>query len=825
MRFLKAIAATLLAIAAVFLLDTRIGQVPPLARFLDPFSGVWQNAERMDQSIKLPESIAGIGDSVRVLIDEREVPHIFAENDRDLYFMQGYITASHRLWQMETQTRAAAGRLSEVMGERLVDFDLEQRRIGMTWAAERALEAFWQDSVSRSVIEAYTDGVNAFISTIDRRNLPLEYKLLNYWPEEWTPLKSSLLLKHMAKMLTGSERDMANTELLKHLGPELFSFLYPEQNRLDDPIVPDFAPDTANASQTGAFLGAGTWRTISPQPAHIGSNNWAVAGSRTASGNPILCNDPHLGLGLPSIWYEVQLHAPGISCYGVSLPGAPGIVIGFNRDVAWGVTNAGRDVKDYFAIEFEDATRRRYRYGDGWRQTEFRIEEVMVRGANSIIDTVVHTHHGPVAHVGEDGTQLALRWAAHDPSNEMMTFFKLNRARNYADYEDAITHFFCPGQNFVFASASGDIAIWQQGKFPMKPKGHGRYILDGSDPAADCASFIPQRHNPHVVNPERGFVSSANQAPTDTTYPYYYTGVFEEFRNRTINDRLRTDTAVTIESMMALQHNNQSKLAKDALPLMMKYLDTLKFQNKAVEMLVYDSLLTWDFSYERGLTAPTIFQIWWDELNSLIYDELNDTAWNQADYYRYSVEEFGRTGKAYLDMRDKRFVYPMATVTIDLLREHPEHEIFDHHATTDRRDVAADIVYDAFYWMAMKMYDLVTYGSSGPLWGHYQGTQVRHLMRLDALSSPKLFVSGSKNAPNAMTHDHGPSWRMVVELTPDGPVAFGVLPGGQSGNPGSHRYLHSLGKWTDGEYHRLNLLDGSEIVPEGWVSYTVNRKN
>jgi len=817
MRILRPVAGIIVVTQLTLALNARIGSLPPIGRFLDPFHGAWQNAEFEEAEQVLPTALADLKDEVRVVMDDRDVPHIFASNDHDLYFVQGYLTAQHRLWQMETQTRAAGGRLSEVIGVSTVAFDLEQRRIGMVWAAERALEMMMRDSSSRNAILAYTDGVNAYINSLNYKSLPLEYKLLDNRPEPWTPLKSSLLLKHMAKMLTGSERDFANTEALKLLGPELFAFLYPEQNRHEDPIIPNFSPDTSILSSSVPYLGSGSWPTIDPQPSNIGSNNWAVAGSRTASGNPILCNDPHLGLGLPSIWYEVQLHGPDINCYGVSLPGAPGVVIGFNEHIAWGVTNAGRDVKDYFSIAFEDETKQRYRYGDDWRESSIRIEEVKVRGGNTINDTVIYTHYGPVAHTDKAGhAHLALRWMAHEPSNELRTFYELNRAETYDDFAAGIKHFSCPGQNFVFADVTGNIALWQQGKFPLKPNAHGRFILNGADPVNDISDFIPQQHNPHMVNPERGFVSSANQPPTDSTYPYYYTGVFEEFRNRTINDYLRRDSAATIESMQALQLSNYNLLAKEALPLMMAFLDTMEFQNKKVEMMAYHVLKDWDFNHDRGLISPTVFQIWWDELNNLIYDELNDPKWDQSEYYRYSWEEFDRTGKAYLDMRDPRYVYPMSRVTIDLLKNHPEHPIFDHHFTQDRKDNARDLVYDAFYWMAMKLSDIMTYGIGKPHWGNYQGTRIMHLMKLESLSSPRLSVGGNKNAPNAMTSDHGPSWRMVVEMTPEGPKAFGVLPGGQSGNPGSAGYLRSLRHWVNGEYHPLHLLKKDDLDSGEW---------
>ena len=819
MNLLKPILGVFGTIGIVLLLNFRIGQLPPLGKFLNPFHGVWQNAIEDSLVNSMPQ--VTLKNETKVIFDERHVPHIFAQNDHDLYYLQGYLTARDRLWQMELQTHAAAGRLSEIIGDKTIAFDLEQRRIGMVWAAEKALAEVWKDSTSKATIEAYTAGVNAYIASIDEKRLPFEYKLLNYKPEPWTPLKCSLLMKHMAKMLTGSERDKANTEALKLLGPELFSIIFPEQNRLEDPIVPNFKLDSVKVDQSQAYLNGGSWPTINPQPSYVGSNNWAVSGKRTASGSAILCNDPHLQLGLPSIWYEVQLNGPGINCYGVSLPGAPGIVIGFNEQIAWGVTNAGRDVKDYFSIAFKDKSHKQYRYGNQWKNVSTRIEEVKVRNGKTISDTVIYTHYGPIAYQNDStNSYLALRWTAHEASNELRTFHGLNRGRGYSDFEEAIGYFSCPGQNFVYADVDNNIAIWQQGTFMDKPNQHGKFILDGANPANDITAYIPRQHNPHMINPERGFVSSANQAPTDTSYPYYYTGVFEEFRNRTINDYLRKDSLTTVKSMMALQNSNFNLLAKEALPLMMALLDTNDFQNKKVEMMAAGALLDWDYNNDRGIISPTIFEIWWDEFNNLLWDEFNDKKWDQAKYYQYSWEEFDESGKAYIDLRDSRYVYPMPMVTLNLLRNSPNSKLFDHRFTPNKKESARDIAYDSFYWMAMKLSDIITYNFDRPQWGHYQGTRVDHLMRLEALSSPKLFVGGSKYAPNATTATHGPSWRMVVQMDADGPKGYGVFPGGQSGNPGSKYYMHSVMHWIKGEYHPLHLLKTKDLTSGKWTVVT-----
>lgn len=815
MERIKPIIGLLLCVALALVGSTRIGSIPPIGKFFDPFHGFWQNAEPIESNADLDFSIDQLSGQASVVMDERGVPHVFAASDHDLFFLQGYLTAKDRLWQMEFQTHAAAGRISEIVGDKAKEFDMEQRRIGMLWSAERALEFVEQDSLSRSILNAYTAGVNAFIDELQPRDLPVEYKLLDYKPERWTNLKSTLLLKYMAKMLTGTERDRPNAEALKLLGTDLFNELFPEQTKLNDPIVPSFSVDSSVQSEPlHAWIPSSTWETPEIQPHFIGSNNWAVSAQRTAFGKTILCNDPHLKLSLPSIWYEIQLHGPSVNCYGVSLPGAPNVIIGFNKNIAWGVTNAGRDVQDYYQTEL-NADRTAYRFGNDWKQVQKRVETVVIRGQEPVVDTVLYTHLGPIAYQDDEHDSfLALRWLAHDPSNEMITFYGLNRADDFEDYQEALVHYECPGQNFVFADANDNIAIWQQGKFPLKPNDHGKFILDGTDPKLEIDRFIPQQQNPHVLNPERGFVSSANQAPTDTTYPYYYTGVFEEFRNRTINRALRADSSITVQDMMDLQLNNYNLLAEEALPLMLELLDTNRFQYPKYERLALKELLAWNYRNDAGIIAPTVFEIWWDELNALLWDEFNGQEWDQDMYYRYSWQELLNSGKARIDMRDPRYVYPMAMVTIEMLRSKRGHQMFDHHYTNDKKETAADIVYDSFYWMSMKFGDIIKYKFSQPHWGYYQATTVQHLMRLDAFSSPKLFVGGSENAPNATTSTHGPSWRMIVELNADGPTAYGVLPGGQSGNPGSANYMNSLELWAKGEYHRLKFLGKPEEADE-----------
>ncbi len=321
--------------------------------------------------------------------------------------MQGYIHAKFRLFQMDLQTKAAEGRASEIAGARAIQFDKEQRRLGMKFAAENALKEMEKDSASLSLFSAYTNGVNAYIRSLNESEMPLEYKLLDFKPEEWSNLRTALLLKMMAKQLSsGTERDIANTRAKNIFTEQEFNTIYPQIPDSLLPIIPSgtkfdtagivpVKPATADSLYFGRS-GSMAEAEISKPDMDNGSNNWVVAGTKTQSGSPILCNDPHLELSLPSIWYEMQLSTPTSNTYGVSLPGSPFIIIGFNDNIAWGVTNAQRDVKDYYEIKFKDDSKKEYWYNDQWQPTQLRVEEIKVKGGETVYDTVAYTVFGPV---------------------------------------------------------------------------------------------------------------------------------------------------------------------------------------------------------------------------------------------------------------------------------------------------------------------------------------------------------------------------------------------------------------------------------------------
>lgn len=799
MRLVKFSISFTITVILLILLNNRIGSVPPMGKFLDPFNGFYRNAEAHDSHFDEDKlALAGLTDSVQIQYDEFLVPHIVARNNHDLYFSQGYITARYRLWQMEVQTHFAAGRLTEIFGEGMLERDRYTRRIGLPHGARQALKSMEEDSLVKEALHAYSAGVNAYINSLSYGEIPFEYKLLDYKPEAWSPFKSALLLKYMANDLAGRDYDLENTNLVQLFGKETFNLLFPERLTDTDPVVPagtrwNFQPENIQPPYPAISLPQTLTSQTGPKPElDNGSNNWAVAPQKTKNGNAILANDPHLSLNLPSIWYSLQLSNPESNTYGVSLPGAPGIIIGFNDSIAWGVTNATRDVKDWYAIRFKDGQHLEYAYEDEWRQTTQQVEHLRLRSNNFwtsdkvIEDTVYFTHHGPVVYdhnyMGDTAQQnYALRWTAHDPSNELKSFLLLNRAKNYEDYKKAISHYQTPAQNFVFASVAGNIALWVQGKFPARWKEQGKFLMDGSRQAMEWQGFIPQTHNAHSVNPERGFVSSANQMPVDSTYPYYtYDQNYQHYRNRRINQELARMNNITTEDMMQLQNDNYNLKAAETLPWMLDSLN--KGQLTAGQREAYDQLLAWDYEQEATRIAPLIYENWWQQFRDLLWDEF--------------------------DSVDVSIIRPGDANTIAMLRENPESRFVDIQLTP-QEETLGDLLNQSFETAIEKLAEQQEEQEGELNWGTYKNSSIRHLTQQEALSMTELQVDGGRNIVNANSGRHGASWRMVVELSQP-PRAYGVYPGGQSGNPGSPYYSSFVESWQQGEYKPLYFINSLE---------------
>ena len=809
MRLLPLIASAIVTTALVFTLNVQLklgnAKAPRLGYFLSPQHGFWKNAEKIDANFDASIVANELQGNVDVYVDDRLVPHIYADHDQDAYFVQGYLHAKFRLWQMDFETRVASGRLSEIAGADKLPIDRMFRRLGMVYGAEKTEANINETNPNmKATVDAYTAGVNAYIKQLDPADLPFEFKLMNYAPEDWTPKKTYLFLMFMSYDLTGrsASLDLQMTNTRDYLGYDLFDKLYTNNQDSLDPIIPkgtmyekpSIVPVKPMNADSAYLRKANSiaFNTVDMPEApdkNNGSNNWAVAGSKTKSGRPILSSDPHLGLNLPSLWYEMQITTPTHSTYGASFPGSPAVIIGFNDSLAWGVTNAGRDVFDYYEVKFKDSTQNEYWFNGAWKATTKRTEVIKVKDSLDVVEDIAMTHWGPTmfdAHyqnTQSNGRSLAVQWTAHRISTGVETFYLLNRAKNYDDYLHAISLWTCPGQNFVLATKSGDIAIKQQGSFVARWERQGDFIMPGEDSSFQWQGIIPGNENPMIKNPERGFVSSANQKSTDASYPYYLgaASALPLYRGISVNMHLNKMSQITAEDMQALQTDNYNVFAATARPALMKYIQEDKLSNDAKRMVA--EMTNWDLYNNVNAKGITCFKIIWDSVEQAVWgDELGGSA--------------------------IPLLKPEAYVLLDQMLKDTNWSIADDIRT---KNIVEDLKTQVTLGVEKATEKLLSLEKENKLeWSLFKATRVMHLTKTPALSRMNLPIGGGVNIINATTENHGPSWRMVVHLT-DEIEAYGLYPGGQSGNPGSPYYDTFVNYWAEGKYYRLLFLSKEKL--------------
>ncbi|HQX44782.1 MAG TPA: penicillin acylase family protein [Saprospiraceae bacterium] len=788
MRFLKILLPILLSWGWITLMtrSIKVGEtnLPPLGNFICPSTGFWQNVFSAGKNAKTMDVLSNVDGKIH--LDDRAVPHIFAGSLKDAFFLQGYMHAYHRLWQMDFATLAAEGRVSEVAGVRALDFDKIKRRKGLAESARKSIEVWKTFPESFALVEAYTAGVNFYIDHLLPQNYPIEYKLMNDAPRRWSPYRSALFHKSMAEILCGREQDieLSNAQLV--FGQD-FDLLFPENNPEMEPVIPptkdwgfkmeNLGLEKSNPKEDMGYLDI----QREHQPSGLGSNNWAVNAAKSTTGNPILCNDPHLTLTLPCIWYEQQIVTPEMNVYGVTFPGIPGVVIGFNNDIAWGVTNAGWDVMDWYRIQWKDETHHEYLLDGEWKQVNTRYDTIRIKNENFIIDTVKLTDWGPVVyeHMNNPKEGLSMHWIIHEPSTvcELDAFVGLGKGKNYNDYRAAIRKFPYPAQNMAFISKSNDIALTVQGLMPIKSNQLGRFVLDGTKSEHSWNGFLPLEFNPHCLNPARGFISSANQKSTDATYPNYYNdGDFRSYRGNMVNRLLREKEKWSVEDMMSLQHNAHSLKAESILPLMLEKMDSVQTDAKAQSVIA--ALKKWNYNYDSNSVEAVYFDIWFDAIHQMIWDEVT------------------------MDTTKKATAIPSDETTVALMKNKPLLSYYDIQSSKDTEQLK-DLVAICFDSMMTKISATEMKNKN---WGDYKASIIPHMAKIQAFGIPFISTSGGKEIINAHAKTFGPSWRMIVELTPSGPKAFGVYPGGQDGRPGNPNYKNMIEDWARGKYYLLNYL-------------------
>ena len=833
MRLLRLLAGPVLLVIVLVLGAFGAGPIPPLGSLLDPWNGIWAAARTANLPRTATAAIPGLRDTVRVVYDDHAVPHIFAQSEDDAYRALGYVVARDRLFQLEMQTRATAGTLTELVGPRALPLDRAQRALGLAASAEREWAEMDSTSHLARALRAYADGVNAWIDGLSAADRPLEYHLLNARPMHWKPQYTLYLMKRMGYTLAFNDDEMVRERVAALVGDSAADALLPLHSPIQEPIqfgkgpYPryDFrplppprhpAPATAErgqarvtpaaysvpsasvpsvpsvpaASSVGAGrLEAGLLGWVEGGGKDVGSNNWAVSPRRSATHHALLAGDPHLDLTLPSIWYEAHLVVPDVlDVYGVTIPGMPGIVIGFNRTVAWSFTNTGSDALDLYAETLDNPQHpTQYRLDGAWHHVERRIETYRgQRGEVLAVDTLYATGRGPLLLHGS--RPVSMRWLVLEDGGEgsLDALLQAQRARSAVEWLRLMGSFRTPAQNGLVADRGGAIAIRSTGAFPIRPgNGRGDIIRDGSTSKSDWTGFWPVRRYPFERDPGRGYLVSANQEPKDPRVDPGYLGSNwpAPWRAIRINQLLAQDSAVTVDDMRRFQTDPGSARADAFLPRILAIgrhaLPHLSGKDSAAVGMAIALLAQWDRRYTRTNERAVLFELVMNELQDRLWDELAP----------------GPPGT-------RRAATPGQAVLLEALADSTS--VWWDDRRTREVETRDDIVAASLAGGLERAEHLYGPPSVAWRWDHVHHVNIYHLLGVPSLSALNLKVSGGPSTinPSEGSGRHGASWRMVVELAPQ-VTGWGIYPGGQSGNPVSPHYEDQLQAWLDGQLDSL----------------------
>lgn len=728
---------------------------------------------------------------VVVLTDENGIPHIKAENDRDLFIAQGYVQAQSRLFQMDMSRRQASGRLSEVAGEGAVNTDKYFRTLGLRRAAVKSYDIA-SDEI-KDIMDWFADGVNAYIDeAAETSRLPIEFTLMGSEPELWTPIDSLTIAKYMAFDLGGHwQRQAFNYYLLNEYDEEKAFELFPTypENKLT--IIQDDEIDMAESFE----------HAIIPPPFN-GSNNWVVSGEKSASGFPLLADDPHLGLATPSIWYEMHLKSDELNVSGVIFAGIPGIILGHNEHVAWGVTNVGPDVQQLYIEKRNPDNEEEFLFEDEWEQAEIIDEPIVVKGEETIDYQVMETRHGPiVSEFAEDSgkdTVLSLRWTALEATTEAEAIIAFARAKNWDEFEKGLESFLAPAQNFVFAAKDGTIAYKANGNIPIYEHSDDALLpLPGWSEEHEWTDYIPFDELPRTVNPEKEFIATANNKVVGDDYPYHISNVWAQpYRYERIAEVLEAGDDFTVEHMKDLQMDTMNLRAREFVPLFLNTMQNATLSREEQEAI--DLLEQWDFNDHVSKPQPLIFHHWMNEMEALLYEDIPE---NMMDFF---------SGRAH--------------TADELLRSTMNG---DYSIWMEEKGGIETVLHESLTNVLTHLKEEFGVDQTAWEWGDYHKVQFYHILAgihpvLDYFLQKEkpIPVGGSGVTPMAASYDvetgevtHGASWRFVIDAS-DLNTGYHIVGPGQIGHFKSKWYDDQMHDWVNGTFHetKLDEQDGKQLI-------------
>ncbi len=739
---------------------------------LAPFSGsIWRST-----NVKHVDNPYG---KATVYYDSYGVPHIVADDEKALAFAIGYVQAKDRLFQMDLVRRLMRGQLSEVFGEEFYESDVFHVKMDFVSAAEASWKVLEKAELG-DVLKAYSDGVNYCIKTCE---LPMEFKLAGYKPAEWTPVDTLLVGKLIAWGLTGNFWDLKRAVIAEKLGDDALK-LYPTQMNHSYPIIRGVVDEK--------FVG---WLENFEARPSIGSNNWVVAANLTKSGKPMLANDPHLSLTAPPVWYEMHVRLKGWNVRGVTFPGIPVIVIGWNDRLAWGFTNVGADVVDFYYYVWNGS---RYLYKGKWLEVERDVKTIRVKTGDGVEErsvVVEKTVHGPL--IERFGKKVAVSWTGLTATREALALYKYNYARNISEFIEAMKYFDVPAQNVVYADVDGNIMYYPAGKYPIRyvngKEVEGNVIFNGSNGDGEWRGFkpygvstwegfIPFEDIPHLINPP--YVATANQRVVFNYEHYlgdsmYFADPYRGMRIYEILDNI-SKGKIGVEDFVAMQRDTYSKPAEFFIPFILEAYGKLDNELKDYA----DMLRNWDRRMNADSKEALIFALWLKHfVNETFGDEFFSVGLDESYYpHLYVLQNLPADSRWFDDVR------------------------------TAERENRADIAARA---LKLAVEELKTRGYK--VYGDYNVLRIEHPFSKVAkfFDYPEIPMSGSKYTVfNFRVDDEpqiGSSWRMIVTFDKN----LCVIPGGNSGNYFSRHYHDQLELWARGEYKECGFELGGERIEFG----------
>ena len=731
--------------------------------------------------------IRGLNKEVTILRDSFAIPHIYAENEADLYRAVGFAMAQDRLWQMDLLRRVTQGRLSEILGEEQLETDLLMRSLRISEKSEKVMVQISPEI--KKALDAFCEGVNFYMN---QNPLPPEFKILGYEPEPWEPFHSVNLIGYMSWDLTSGW----GTELL----------LQTIKNETGEGYIADLIPDMQNHPQS-VFPG---FETIEINPENLilsaeknlkklgvevfqGSNNWAVSGKKSLSGKPLLANDMHLGLFAPGIWYQMHQVAEGeLNVTGLVLPGQPFVICGHNDSIAWGMTNVAVDDLDFYAETLnEDSTQ--YLLDGEWKDLILKNEVIATKNGEEIQETLRFTHRGPIVSRFKEttGNPLSIRWIGNEMSNEIRTVYLLNRANNWADFRIATSTFKSVSQNIVYADVAGNIGLQCAAGIPIR-EGSGIEIYPGDTSLYDWKGLVPFEELPFEFNPNRGYVSSANNKTVSEDYPYYISHWYATpNRIERIREMLEEKQLHGIADFKAMHSDFKSKKAEQLTPVFLSELNTATGWNDT-EKAALEKLENWNYELRRRSQAAPVFEVLYRKVaENIVKDELSPELFKSLKGQRRLLEN----------------------LILNVLPEKKSVWIDDKN--TAEKEVFGDIVIRSFRETVNELNQKMGEDVEEWEWGKIHTFTLSHplgvvgmLDKAFSLNRGPFEMPGSYHTVcpysysfnNLYKVNHGASHRHIFDLS-DWDVSQTVIPTGTSGIPASDFYLDQTKLYLQNRYH------------------------